>query len=380
FMKHLFVVIFTFCVLFTQCFSAEADITGEKVKEQLDSVGGAELFDNTPQDAKELLHNMGVDDIDYKKLLSLNPIDFFKALLNIFIDFLHKPLVILASVIGVSVLCALIESLNVSIGQKGISDVFNVTAVLCACTAVVNPIVEAVRMTAAAIQSCADFILSFIPVFVSLVAVGGQPVSATTYNAFLLLIAEIISKITATKLVPIITIYLAFCIVSAFSPNMNLLGAAETAKTVVIWVLGLIVTVFVGLLGVQSMVASGADTVAVKAGKFLVGSFVPVVGKALADAFATAQGCLRLLKTTVGVYAVFVAALTFMPSFLQTLLWYFACSLGAAISDVLGVKQMSRVLKACGTALSLLIAILVFVALLFIVSITIMLITGMGVG
>ncbi|MEG0115363.1 MAG: hypothetical protein RSA00_02960, partial [Hydrogenoanaerobacterium sp.] len=221
---------------------------------------------------------------------------------------------------------------------------------------------------------------SFIPVFVSLVAVGGQPVSATTYNAFLLLIAEIISKITATKLVPIITIYLAFCIVSAFSPNMNLLGAAETAKTVVIWVLGLIVTVFVGLLGVQSMVASGADTVAVKAGKFLVGSFVPVVGKALADAFATAQGCLRLLKTTVGVYAVFVAALTFMPSFLQTLLWYFACSLGAAISDVLGVKQMSRVLKACGTALSLLIAILVFVALLFIVSITIMLITGMGVG
>ncbi|MEG2371889.1 MAG: hypothetical protein RSB36_03800 [Hydrogenoanaerobacterium sp.] len=379
-MKHLFVVIFTFCVFFTQCFSAEADITGEKVKEQLDSVGGAELFDNTPQDAKELLHNMGVDDIDYKKLLSLNPIDFFKALLNIFIDFLHKPLVILASVIGVSVLCALIESLNVSIGQKGISDVFNVTAVLCACTAVVNPIVEAVRMTAAAIQSCADFILSFIPVFVSLVAVGGQPVSATTYNAFLLLIAEIISKITATKLVPIITIYLAFCIVSAFSPNMNLLGAAESAKTVVIWVLGLIVTVFVGLLGVQSMVASGADTVAVKAGKFLVGSFVPVVGKALADAFATAQGCLRLLKTTVGVYAVFVAALTFMPSFLQTLLWYFACSLGAAISDVLGIKQMSRVLKACGTALSLLIAILVFVALLFIVSITIMLITGMGVG
>ncbi|MEG2536650.1 MAG: hypothetical protein RSA45_01755 [Hydrogenoanaerobacterium sp.] len=379
-MKHLFVVIFTFCVLFTQCFSAEADITGEKVKEQLDSVGGAELFDNTPQDAKELLHNMGVDDIDYKKLLSLNPIDFFKALLNIFIDFLHKPLVILASVIGVSVLCALIESLNVSIGQKGISDVFNVTAVLCACTAVVNPIVEAVRMTAAAIQSCADFILSFIPVFVSLVAVGGQPVSATTYNAFLLLIAEIISKITATKLVPIITIYLAFCIVSAFSPNMNLLGAAESAKTVVIWVLGLIVTVFVGLLGVQSMVASGADTVAVKAGKFLVGSFVPVAGKALADAFATAQGCLRLLKTTVGVYAVFVAALTFMPSFLQTLLWYFACSLGAAISDVLGIKQMSRVLKACGTALSLLIAILVFVALLFIVSITIMLITGMGVG
>ncbi|MEG2851431.1 MAG: hypothetical protein RR879_01075, partial [Hydrogenoanaerobacterium sp.] len=161
-MKHLFVVIFTFCVLFTQCFSAEADITGEKVKEQLDSVGGAELFDNTPQDAKELLRNMGVDDIDYKKLLSLNPIDFFKALLNIFIDFLHKPLVILASVIGVSVLCALIESLNVSIGQKGISNVFNVTAVLCACTAVVNPIVEAVRMTAAAIQSCADFILSFI--------------------------------------------------------------------------------------------------------------------------------------------------------------------------------------------------------------------------
>lgn len=376
-MKHLIMIIFMIFITITPCFAAEA-VVDDKLSAQMEASGAGALADSTPDEARGILSGMGIDEIDYKTLLSLSPKDFFKALWEILLSILHRPVVVLASIIGVAVLCALTEALNVTMGQKSLASVFNVVAVLSICAAVVNPIVECVRIASAAIQSCADFILSFIPVFVSLVAVGGQPVSATTYNAFLLLTAEVLSKIAANQLVPLITVYLAFCIAGAFTPNMNLAGAANTAKTVVTWGLGLTVTVFVGLLGVQSFVAAGADTVAMKAGKFLVGSFVPVVGKALSDALTTAQSCIKLLKTTVGAYAVLVAALTFLPSLLQTLLWYFAVTLGSAVSDVLGVTQMGRVLKACGTALSLLIAILIFVALLFIVSITIMLVVGTG--
>jgi len=372
-------MLLAFVLLIIPCYAVDTNLPDDQLQEQFESSGANELYDKTPDEAKEILDNLGVDKIDYKTLLTLSPTDFFKALWQILLTQLRKPLVILASITGVAVLCSLVEGLNVSIGQRSLDTVFNVVAILCICTAVVNPIVECIRSAAAAIQSCADFILSFIPVFVSLVAVGGQPVSATTYNTFLLLTSEVISKITANQLVPLVTIYLAFCIVGALTPSMNLSGAASTAKSIVTWALGLLVTVFVGLLGIQSLVASGADTVAMKTGKFLIGSFVPVVGKALSDALTTAQSCVKLLKTTVGAYAVAVASLTFLPSLLQTIVWYFAVNLGSTVSDVLGAQQIGKVLKACATALSLLLAIIAFVALLFIISTTIMLVVGMNI-
>ncbi|WP_343252420.1 stage III sporulation protein AE [Ligaoa zhengdingensis] len=364
--------------LMTPCYAAEAVLPEEQIQQQMDASGAGELYDRTPEDAKDLLGEMGVDELDYQKLLTLSPTEFFRALWGLLKVQLRKPLVILASIAGVAILCTLVEGLNVSIGERSLDTVFNAVCVLCVCTAVVGPIVDCVRSAANAIQSCSDFILSFVPTFISLVAVGGQPVSATTYNAFLLMISEVLSKITANQLVPLITIYLAFCIVGALTPSMNLSGAASSAKTVVVWALGLLTTTFVGLLGVQSLVAVGADNVAMKAGKFLVGSFVPVVGKALSDALTTAQGCVRLLKTTVGAYAVVVSAMTFLPTLLQTVVWYFAVNLGSGISDVLGASQVSKVLKACATALSLLIGIIAFVALLFIVSTAVMLVVGTG--
>lgn len=377
--RRFFCMLLVFVLLTIPCYAVDTNLPDDQLQEQFESSGANELYDKTPDEAKEILDNLGVDKIDYKTLLTLSPTDFFKALWQILLTQLRKPLVILASITGVAVLCSLVEGLNVSIGQRSLDTVFNVVAILCICTAVVNPIVECIRSAAAAIQSCADFILSFIPVFVSLVAVGGQPVSATTYNTFLLLTSEVISKITANQLVPLVTIYLAFCIVGALTPSMNLSGAASTAKSIVTWALGLLVTVFVGLLGIQSLVASGADTVAMKTGKFLIGSFVPVVGKALSDALTTAQSCVKLLKTTVGAYAVAVASLTFLPSLLQTIVWYFAVNLGSSVSDVLGAQQIGKVLKACATALSLLLAIIAFVALLFIISTTIMLVVGMNI-
>ena len=78
------------------------------------------------------------------------------------------------------------------------------------------------------------------------------------------------------------------------------------------------------------MVASGSDTVASKAAKFLIGSVVPVVGGALSDAFGATQGYLRLLKATVGVFGILIALMTFLPVFLQTVLWYFTVNLAGA--------------------------------------------------
>ena len=142
--------------------------------------------------------------------------------------------------------------------------------------------------------------------------------------------------------------------------------------------MGLLLTVYVGLLGVQSMVAVSADTVTVKTAKFVTSSFVPVIGSALSDALVTAQSCLKLLKTSVGVYGILIAVFTFLPLLAEIICWYLTMQAASLIGQLVGTGTLSKVLEATSSALGLLMSITLLFGLLFIISTTVMLVVGMG--
>lgn len=161
-------------------------------------------------------------------------------------------------------------------------------------------------------------------------------------------------------------------------PGTGILPVAKTVKSVVSWGLGLLLTLFVGLLSLQTMVASGSDTVAAKTAKFLIGSFVPVVGSALSDAFIATQGYLRLLKTAVGAFGALAAAATFLPVFLQTAGWYLMVNLSASVSEMLGIQQTADLLKSTSATLGILLSVTLCFAILVVVSTSLVLIVSMG--
>ena len=190
---------------------------------------------------------------------------------------------------------------------------------------------------------------------------------------------QVVAQIVSSVLVPLMGIYLAFCIAGSLAPGIDVNAVAQVIRKTVSWALGLLLTIFVGLLSLQTMVASGSDTVVSKTAKFLIGSFVPVVGSALSDAFVATQGYMKLLKTTVGVFGVLVAAMTFLPILLQTVMWYLAVNLSSALGEMLGVKPVAQILKSASATLGVLIAVILCFALLIIISTSLVLIISMGV-
>jgi stage III sporulation protein AE len=128
------------------------------------------------------------------------------------------------------------------------------------------------------------------------------------------------------------------------------------------------------------MVSVSADSVSVKAAKFMLGSFVPVVGTALSDAYSAAQGCLRLIKTTVGAYGILVAAFTFLPALLRVLLWQLLARAAIVAGDILGAGRVSALLRACSSVLGILAAIIMCFALFIIVSTAVVMSAGMAVA
>lgn len=358
--------------------SGDEDETGQLISGQLQSSGANDLLGKTPEESQKILEQLRIDDLDTETILQLKPSDFLQVLWNTVTDVASSPLKILCIIMAVVMLCALINAMKLSFAEKTLGTVFNTVCVLCVAVAVIVPVVDCINRSAQTIKNCAEFIMSFIPVLAGIMTVSGQPVSASTYNIFLFSTSQVVADIAATTIVPLLCIFLAFCIVGALNSNLNINSVAKTIKTISCWVLGFMLTVLVGILTLQGLVSSGADNVAMKAAKFAMSSFIPVVGGALSDALASVQGCLKLVKTTVGTFGILVAVCTFLPILLECLMWILVLSIGATVAEILDIGEITKILRAVVSVLGILIAVILCFALLLIITTAIMLMIGMG--
>lgn len=351
----------------------------ERMDKALDAAGADELIGAVPEEAEQLLFESGITGIDYQQLLNLSPGDFFAALWKMALDTLAQPLRVFAALLGTVLLCTILNALKDSFKDNGISTVFAVVATVCAVASLASPIMDCVSSTVQTIQNCAGFMLSFIPVFAAVMAVGGQAVTAATYMVILFGACQLVAQIAAVLLAPLMGVYLALCVAGSVAPAVRIQAVAKTIKSIVCWALGLLLTVFVAVLSMQTLVASGADSVMSKTTKFLIGSFVPVIGGALGDAFMATQGYMKLLKTTVGAFGLVVALFTFLPVLLKTIVWYFILNLTAAACELMNVGQLTELMKSAGAVLGILIAVICCFALLVIISTSlVLLITHAG--
>ncbi len=352
--------------------------TDQNLQGQLEASGADELARQVPDQTKEILSQLELQDLDYRLLLSLTPGQIWQVCKAVFSKMVRAPLLLLGTLVAVILLCAAMDALKIGFNAKGLEKVFNGVAVLCLITVVLEPVTGCIQKASQAILQGSMFMNGFIPVFCGILASGGQPVSAGVYHLLLFGTSQVIGQAASQILVPLISIFLAFCFTGAIAPELHLDQIGKTIKKFVNWSLSLLLTVYVGLLGIQSIVAVSADTVTVKTAKFVTSSFVPVIGSALSDALVTAQACLKLLKASVGAYGILIAAFTYLPLLLEIICWYLAMQTAAFLGQLVGAGSIAKVLEGTASALGLLMSITLLFGLLFIISTTVMLVVGAG--
>ena len=359
---------------------ARAEAMEEYYTEQMKESGATDLPDQLPQETQEALEELGVDGTDWQALTSITPESLFSEIGGMAQENAQGPLHAAASVIAVMLLCALCGGMKLSLGEKQLGGVIGMVGALCVCTTVVGPVVSCIEHAAQVVQAAAGFLLACVPVLAGIMLAAGQPVSAGSYNLLMMAAGNVISILSASVLVPFLNIYLALSVVSAVSPGINLGGVCNAFHKVVKWVLGFCMTVFAGLLTVQSIVASSMDETAARAAKFVVSSFVPVVGSALGDALQTVTGCVKLLKSGVGAFGLLAGALIFLPVILQCLLWMLTLNVCAGAGDVFELKEITALLRAVAKAVELILAIVLCCVTILTVSTAIGLMMGKGGG
>lgn len=247
----------------------------------------------------------------------------------------------------------------------------NQAAALGVALSVAFPVWETVKASADAIKGCGTFMLSFIPIFAVVVSVSGAGITAASMSALLLGAAELVSSAASYAVLPMMGSYLAMSVCSSVSPLIAGSGITESIRKIAFWLLSMVSTLFVGILGIQTAVNSAADSLALKTTKFIIGTSVPVAGAALSEAVSTVTASLGLLRSSVGIYGVVAVCAILLPLLAELLMWRFVAMLGIITADLFSQKTVSTILKALDTMLSVLVGVTLLIGAMFVISLTV---------
>ncbi len=344
--------------------------------QQFEQSGAQDLTDELPSDTRKALENLGIQDTNWKTITSITPQGIFQQIISIAGGKTGTPLKAAASVIAVMLLCALMNGMKLSFGEKSMGSVIGMVATLCICTIVINPIVSCIADAAGIIKAAAGFLLACVPVIAGIMIAAGQPASAGSYNLLMMAAGNVISLLSANVLVPIMNIFLALSVVSAVSPNTNLDGLCQAFSKIAKWIMGFCMTVFTGLLTMHSIVATALDSTGTRAARFVVSSFVPVVGNALGEALHTINGCVKMLKSGVSAFGLLAGIFIFLPILIECVMWLITLYICAGIGDIFELKEITSLLRASSNVIETLLGIVFCCMTILTVSTVIMLIIG----
>jgi len=227
-----------------------------------------------------------------------------------------------------------------------------------------------------AVHTMSSFIVAMLPLLLALLASSGGIVSAAFFHPIIVFLINITGILVEHFTLPLLFLAVLLSIVSTLTEHYKVTQLANLFNNISIGSLGIVLTIFLGVISVKGTTSAIADGVAIRTAKFVTGNFVPVVGRMFTDATDTVVTASMLLKNTVGIAG--VALLLIIAAFpsLKILAIALVYKLSAAILQPLGDGPVITCLSIISKSILYVFAALAIVSLMFFLSITVIVVAG----
>ena len=311
--------------------------------------------------------------------LSLNPIDLLNMLSEDLLGEIRECagdvmiLFIIAAISGV------ITAISSSFGNKSTSEAAFFACFTLMSAAAIKCFSVAMEYGTDVVTAMTDFITKLSPLLMLMIATSGKVVSASAFQPVMSGAVYVVSIVIEKCLVPLIGFSAVLAVAGNISDKVQLSGFCKVVKSIAKWLMAAIITIFTGISAIYGFSSPALDAVSGKAIKFAVGSLVPVVGTFLSDTLETVVSGTRLMKNSVGTAGIIVMCVICIIPILKIGVIQLMLKLTSAIAEPLTDKRISSMMWEVSESVTTVFAVVVMVAVLFLINISIMLAsTNMG--
>ncbi|MDR2647312.1 MAG: hypothetical protein LBB67_04210 [Oscillospiraceae bacterium] len=334
-------------------------------EEQLEASSANRLFDALPDDTQDALAGLGLDGIDFYKVLEASPRNILDTLFNLLQGGVSKILQSGALALAIVLLLSFASSAlpDDEKPRHAVEAAGGILSILM----LLPGLSELMRGASEVVKVGSDFSLLLIPILAGIITAAGNPALALSYHTLTFAAAQGLAQLTDGVVVPCTSVVLGLTLVDSAAKDTQLSAIAGLIKKTVIGAFAVLASLFSALLSIKSLIANTADALVLRGVKVVAGS-VPLVGGALSEACGAILSSVALVKSTVGGFALIASLILYAPILIELLLWSFMLKILGATGDLFNQNGVSQVFKSVQYAVSILMACVLLNAALLAIS------------
>lgn len=340
----------------------------QSVQEQFNISG---FIKDTEQYTGDFFEEMNISEIFNQALQgNINNQTLLQKVLKIFGQEITSSLKILISILVIIVIHGILKSITDNLENSSISQIIYFVQYILIVTLIMSNFTEIIKIVKNTASDLVGFINVLIPLLLTLMVYTGNIVTSGILEPVILFSINLIGNLIEDILIPIMFIVVVFSVISKISERVQVEKLSQFLKSGVIWVLGVILTVFVGVVSLEGTLSSSVDGVTAKTAKAAVSTVIPVVGKVLGDVVDSVLGCGVILKNAVGMVGVIVIIGICVMPIIKIATLSIIYSLASAVVQPIADNKIVKLLDEMGGTFKVLLGILCSLSVMLIVGVT----------
>ncbi len=271
----------------------------------------------------------------------------------------------LALIFLLSILASVLKTMGQAIGRQAVTKTAEAAILIPIFVLAMNTFRLAVESVSVTVEQMTVFMTAFMPVLIALLTLSGAVASAALFPPLLLFMMNTSGILIDQIILPCLIFSVLFSLVGLLSDYYKADRIASLLRTASVSLLSAFMAVFLAILTMRGITAAAADGLTVKTAKFISGTFVPVVGRMMADAADTASGAALMIHNTAGAAGIGLLLLTALfpvVKLMVLVVLYKAC---AAVLQPLGDSAAASCLDMIGKTMSFMLAALALVSFMY---------------
>ena len=270
------------------------------LEEQQEEFGIGNFLDS----AKEYTGDF-FEDVDINTILEnaikgeIDNSTIIKKILNIFGSEIIGTLKIIGSILVIVVIHSILKAIGEGLENKEITTLIYYVQYILIVTIVITNFAEIVNLVKESASNLVGFMNILVPLLMTLVLSTGSISTSSIIEPIIIFAINFVGNIIQTFIIPLILIMASLVIISKISDRVQIDKIAKFFKSGIVWFLGIVLTIFVGIVSLEGTMSSSIDGITAKTSKAIVSSAIPVVGKILGDAVDSFLGGAVIIKNAV---------------------------------------------------------------------------------
>ena len=340
----------------------------ETLKEQQQEFGIQDFIKNSKQYAGDFFDDLDIQDIFNNSIQGkIDNKSIFNRVISLLGTEFVNSLKAIGSILVIIVIHSVLKSISESLENEGIAKLIYYTQYILIITIVMTNLSEIIKMVQDTTINLVAFMNMLVPILITLMMYTGSIVTSGVIEPIILFMINFIGNMIQNIIIPLVLIFTSLVILSKLSDKVQIENLSRFLKSGIVWGLGIVLTIFVGVVSLEGTMSSSVDGITAKTTKAIVSSAIPVVGKILSDSVDTVLGCGIVLKNAVGLIGVIIVIGICIVPIIKLATMTVAYKILTTVTEPIADKKITGLLNQIGDIFKIFLAILSAISFMIII-------------